>query len=76
MWRGSMVYSWAEKEETVEDLASQVSCCQRKNIQRSHTRHLCSSKSYLSMDSADFVFSYSPDAENANSRQIIPDSSA
>jgi hypothetical protein len=23
--RGSMVYSWAEKEETVEDLASQVS---------------------------------------------------
>jgi hypothetical protein len=27
-----MVYSWAEKEETVEDLASQVSCHHRINI--------------------------------------------
>jgi hypothetical protein len=26
-----MIYSWAEKEETVEDLASQV--CERKNLQ-------------------------------------------
>jgi hypothetical protein len=32
IYRGSMVYSWAEKEETVEDLASQVSCHHRINI--------------------------------------------
>ncbi len=65
LFRGSMIYSWAEKEETVEDLASQV--CERINLQTinqsMHLLLLLTNQSIILLEESTYSIIFQPNIQ-------------